>query len=374
MDIDKALELALERGETGVQAAAYVNGELVVDVSAGKVADRDGAAPVTNATVFPVFSVTKAVTTTAIHVQAERGLLDYDAPVAAYWPEYAVNGKEDITVRHVLTHRAGVPQMPADITPGQLGDWDWIVGRLAQVTPFAAPGTANAYMPYSFGWILGELVRRTDPNRRPFSEFVQQEICRPLGVEGFWLGLPEAVEPRVAELNARDEFPAPAKGTVRYEAVPPRVQFTPDTYNRPDVRRAVIPGAGGIADARSVARIFALLANRGELDGVRLLSEERVLACLEPSEGMGGFDATNGGPGNPTGAGGYALDVDPFTIPGGPGKRVLSQAGAGGSVGWADVDNGISIAICHNSMFIPVSEPPFGPLGVALYEAALAAR
>ncbi|QOV33138.1 beta-lactamase family protein [Streptomyces ferrugineus] len=376
MDVSEALDLALERGETGIHAAAYVGGELIVDVRAGTVADRAGAAAVDEATLFPIFSVTKAVTATAVHLQAERGLLDYDAPVAAYWPEYAANGKEAVTIRHVLTHRAGVPQMPLDITPDRLGDWDWIAGRLAEVKPWQAPGTANAYMPYSFGWILGEVVRRTDPVDRSFAEFVQQEICQPLGVENFWLGIPEGFEARVVELHSYDDLPMPEKGTLRYEAVPPLVPFTPATYNRPEVHQAVIPGAGGITDARSVARIFSLLANRGEVDGVRLLSEKRVLAWLEPSDDMGGYDATNGGPGNPTGVGGYALNVDPFMTPGGGGKRVLSQAGAGGSVGWADVDTGISIAICHNRMFVPfpTADPPFAPLGDALYEAAMAAR
>ncbi|MFK0288614.1 serine hydrolase domain-containing protein [Streptomyces sp. NPDC090499] len=374
MDVNEALELALERGETGISAAAYVGGELVVNVQAGKLADRAGAAAVDETTLFPVFSVTKAVTATAVHLQAERGLIDYDAPVATYWPEYAANGKETVTVRHVLTHRAGAPQMPSDITPDRLGDWDWVVERLAQVDPRFAPGTVNAYQPYSYGWILGEVVRRTDPAGRAFADFVQQEICQPLGVENFWLGLPESVEPRVAELHTRENIYQPDAGTLWSEAVPPSVFFTPTLYNRPEVHRAVIPGAGGIADAKSVARIFSLLANRGEVDGVRLLSEKRVLSLLDPSPGLGELDETYRTPGVPTGNAGYSINLIPFMAPGGEGKRALCQAGAGGSLGWADVDTGISIAICHNRMFYAPPEPPLAALGDALYEAALAAR
>ena len=374
MDIKEALDLALEQGETGIRAAAFVGGELVVDVWAGTVADRVDAAAVDETTVFPIFSVTKAVTATAVHLQAERGLLEVDEAVASYWPEYATKGKEAVTIRHVLTHRAGVPQMPVDITPEQLSDWDWIVGRLAEIEPWRPPGTANTYLSYTFGWILGEVVRRTDPTHRSFAQFVQDEICRPLGVESFWMGIPPAVEARVAELHGYENSPVAPEGTLLYEAVPPLVPFNPSIYNRPDVHQAVMPATGAIADARSVARIFSVLANRGEVDGIRLLSEDRVLACLEPSPDMGGYDETYGGPGQSIGMGGYALNVDRLITPGGKGNRVLCHAGAGGSVGWADVDTGVSIAICHNRMFFAPPNRPLAPLGDALYEAALAAR
>jgi CubicO group peptidase (beta-lactamase class C family) len=373
MDVDEALDLALKRGETGVKAAVFARGQLVTEVWAGTVADRLGAAAVDEATVFPIFSVTKAVTATAVHLQAERGLIEYDAPVATYWPEYATNGKEAVTVRHVLTHRAGVPQMPVDITPEQLGDWDWIVAGLAEIEPCDPPGTANTYLSYTFGWILGEVVRRTDPAGRPYARFVEEEICQPLGVQNFWIGIPPEVEPRVAELHRYEDWPVPEKGTLRYEAVPPLVPFSPAIYNRPDVHQAVIPAAGAIADARSVARIFSILANRGEVDGIRFLSEERVLACLEPSPGMGAYDETYARPGGPMGMGGYTLSLDRLIAPGGGGKRTLSHGGAGGSIGWADLDTGISIAITHNRMFVDPPEPPLAPLGDALYEAALAA-
>lgn len=372
MTVAEAMELALQRGEIGVQVAAYAGDELVVDAWAGRVGEGPGAGLVGSSTVFPIFSVTKAVTATAVHVQAERGLLEYDAPVATYWPEYGVKGKEAITVRQLLMHRAGVPQMPADITVDRLADWDWIVERLAAVEPCCVPGSQNTYLSYSFGWLLGEVVRRTDPLGRSFVRFVQEEICAPLGVESFWMGIPPEVEPRVAVLSRPEGKLMPELGSGEFEAAPPQVQFTPDIYNRAEVQRAVIPAAGGIADARSVARLFALLANRGELGGVRLLSEERVLACLEPRPDTYGYDRTQARPGAAIGVGGYYLHVDSMRLisPGPADRRVLCHPGSGGSIGWADVDARVSIAICHNRQFNEPPEPPLIPLGDALYDAA----
>ena len=142
-----------------------------------------------------------------------------------------------------------------------------------------------------------------------------------------------------------------------------RFCLIPTNYSDPVFHRAVIPGAGAIADARSVARLFSLLANRGELGGVRLLSEERVLECLEPRPDMNGFDETYQRPGNAVGVGGYYLHVDQQRIisPGPPDRRVLCHPGAGGSIGWADVDARVSIAICHNRMFVAPPEPPLAP-------------
>jgi CubicO group peptidase (beta-lactamase class C family) len=373
VSVETAVQLARERGEVGLQAAAYAGTELVVDVCSGTTAEGPDGAPVDHSTVFPVFSVSKAVTALAVHVQAERGLLDCEAPVATYWPEYAAKGKAAITVRHVLTHQAGVPQMPVDLTAERIGDWDWIVERLAEVEPLHTPGSHNAYLSYSFGWILGEVVQRTDPRHRSFSEFVQDEICEPLGVHAFWMGIPAEVEPRVAVLSRPEDIPPPRPGTLDYDAIPPGALFDPAHYNRREFQRAAIPAAGAISDARSVARIFALLANQGELDGVRLLSAERVLSFLEPRPEVPGIEETYA---RVIGMGGFHLSVDPLRIisPGPPDRRVLCHPGAGQSIGWADVGEGVALAICKNCMFFDPPEPPLMALGDAMYDAALASR
>lgn len=370
-----ALQTALDRGEVGIQAAAYKGDTLVVNEWAGTVSDDAGAAAVGESTVFPIFSVTKALTATAIHLQAERGLIDYEAPVASYWPEYAVNGKESITIRHVLTHRAGVPQMPSDITPDKLADWDWIVERLAEVTPCRPPGKENTYLSYTFGWILGEVVRRTDPQRRSFQSFVADEVCAPLGIEALWLGMPDSAQARVATVSRPEGKKEPVD--LEAAAAPMAIQFVASVFNRPDVRAASIPAAGAIADARSVARLFSLLANRGMANGVRLLSEERVKSFLEPREDTFGWDAVLDSPGGEIGVGGYYLSFATpagkgFMSPGGLQRPVLCQAGSGGSVGWADPETGISLAVCHNRLFYNPPEPPIWDLGEALYTTAQA--
>ena len=129
-------------------------------------------------------------------MQAERGLVEYDAPVARYWPEYGAHGKEPITVRQVLTApgRAYRSSRPTSRRSSST-DWDWMVGRLAEAEPLYAPGTTNAYHPVAFGFLLGEIVRRTDPEHRPFARFVQEELCEPLSIDSFWFGVPPRSSP-----------------------------------------------------------------------------------------------------------------------------------------------------------------------------------
>src|SRR5690606_24049628 len=179
--VQAAIEKAIaERGEIGVQVAAYLKGELVIDCWAG-IADPATGRKVDADTLFNVFSVTKAVASTTVHIQAERGLIDYDTPIAAYWPEFAQNGKADITVRAALNHHTGTPQMPEGTSPETICDWDFIVDGIAHLSPIL-PKDKPAYQSMSFGWILGEIVRRTDPKKREYRQFIQDELCKPLGL------------------------------------------------------------------------------------------------------------------------------------------------------------------------------------------------
>lgn len=178
-----------EGGEVGLQVAVYSGENLVVDISAG-IADSVAGTPVRADTLFPTFSVIKAVTAVALHIQAARGLVDYDAPIARYWPEFAANGKEGMTVRHVLHHRSGLWHMPADVTQERMADYCWMCDSLSRMAPMFAPGTRNGYQSYTFGWLIAEVVRRTDPKRRDFPDFVRQEILDPLGIHDLWIGVP----------------------------------------------------------------------------------------------------------------------------------------------------------------------------------------
>jgi CubicO group peptidase (beta-lactamase class C family) len=373
--IQDALDHALDEGEIGVQVAAYLGPRLIVDAWTG-LADRDTGRPVDGDSLFPVFSVTKAVTATALHLQADRGLVDYDAPVATYWPEFAANGKGAITVRHVLTHRTGAPQMPEGVTPELANDWDWMVEHLAAITPACPAGERSTYASTSFGWLAGEVVRRTDPKQRSFRQFVIDEISGPLRIPDLWLGIDPGVEPRVATLVAEYKFigePTP----LGRAAAPAGMGGV--TFNRPDVHQATLPGGGGIFSARSEARFWAMIAGLGQLDGVRILKENTVRSLLTlrdnsdeldevlqfvPRIGIGGLRV--GGPSPPS---------EPVV---GESRSVLCHPGAGGSIGWADTETGLAVAICHNRMFSTADKDPaknpFAQLGDAIREIAAELR
>jgi CubicO group peptidase (beta-lactamase class C family) len=370
--VDKALQYALQLGEQGVQIAAYVGDEVVVDTWTG-MADVSTGRLVDAETMFTVFSVSKAITVTALHILAERGLIDYDALISDYWPEFGCNGKEATTVRHALTHRAGIPQMPVGVTPQLMCDWDWMVEHIAQLTPLYAPGTTSAYHSLVFGWLVGEIVHRADPAGRDFGTIVREEICVPLGIEDLWLGVPDSALPRVAFLTSDMEdvvdLASPSARTI-----PPAVAPMARVHNRPEVIQGCIPGAGVVMSARAGARFFAMLANGGELDGVRLLSEQRVSALTEPRENSGELDRNLGAGGTIApriSVGGYWLS-DPTA---GNGPNMLCHGGSGGSIGWADLDWRLGATICHNRMFDTVGPDgmlphPFAPLGDALREIA----
>lgn len=332
--------------EIGVQAAAYLDGELVIDVAAG-IADPASGRPVDHHTLFHVFSVTKAVLVTALHLQIERGRIDLDDPVIRHWPEYGANGKAGTTVRQLLQHRSGVPQMPADVTPERLGDWEWMVARLAEMAPLAAPGTRMLYQSMTHGWLIGEVIRRSDPGFRTIGRFVREEIAEPLGIDDLWIGLPDEHAPRLARLSdARPERP-PAELYAR--SVPPQVDLVPAVFERPQVLAAELAGVGGIFTARSCARFWAMLAQGGELDGARLLSADRVA----------GFNRPCGSAEDPDIAafGGQIPSIDGFWL-GGPAPsvaavkhpRAICHPGAGNSTGWADPETRLGAAICHNRM------------------------
>ena len=219
--VQEAVDTAIsKRGEIGLQVVAYVDGKQVVDVWGG-LADITTGRQVDADTLFPVFSVTKAVTAVALHVQAERGLVDYAMPIAHYWPEFGAHGKDKATVYDALTHRLGVPIMPLGVTPELMCDWDWMVQRIADMHPLFEPGTKAAYMSYTFGWVIGEVVRRTDPRSRQFGTFIQDEICQPLDLDSLWVGIPDAVETRVATLTQYAADPSRRAWDGPWSAQPP---------------------------------------------------------------------------------------------------------------------------------------------------------
>lgn len=368
--VRRAMDRAIEAGnEIGLQVVAYLGGREVVDQFAG-LADPASGAPVRADTLFNVFSVTKAITVTALHLQVERGRLAYEDPVVRYWPEYGARGKQATTVRDVITHRAGVPQMPDGTTPEEMCDWDLMVRRIADLEPVAPPGTRALYQSLTFGWLVGELVRRTDPRGRGIGAFVREDLGEPLGAPDLWIGVPPEAEARVARLTNASAGAAAFSGLTA-ASMPPQLSLTPEVFERPDVRRAEVAAVGGVFSAQSCARLWAMLANGGELDGVRLLSSDRVASFSQPRANIDEPDPVMFGRALPISGAGFWLGgaEPPVCAAASPGA--ICHPGAGNSIAWADPDTGLAVAICHNRMFQPTSraEDPLLPIADAIREA-----
>jgi len=330
--------------ETGLQVAAYVRGELVVDAWAG-LADEATGRRVDGDTLFTSWSTTKGWAATCLHILADRGRVEYDAPVARYWPEFARRGKESITVRHVLTHTTGLPHMPAGVTPEMMCDWDAMCAAIANHAPLWAPGTQTGYQAWTFGWLVGEIVRRVDG--RSIASFAREELCQPLGIRDFYLGIPDEVEARVAPLAHEPPAPgAPQPSEMSLLAMPLHVTSAA-VVNRPDIRRACIPGGGGIMSARAIARHYAMLAGHGQLDGVRILSPERIdiVRALQT-------DAEDLVLGRRVRKGlGYFLGGDPErggAIRMGRSGGEFGHPGLGGSLGYADPERQLAFGLTKN--------------------------
>ncbi|MEI8341921.1 MAG: serine hydrolase domain-containing protein [Verrucomicrobiota bacterium] len=328
--------LVSEGKERGLQVAAYVDGVLVVNAWAG-VADFHTGLPVDESTLFPVFSTTKGMVATVIHLLAERGLLSYDTPVSKIWPKFGVNGKEQITVRQVLNHSSGIPQMPAGIGFEELCDWDLMCAKIAGQAPIWPPGTRMEYHAMTYGWILGEVARRTDG--RTFARLLEDEICRPLGIQTMFAGIPDAVESRVAVLEEY-ELGTPPPDDGKPQSVPASLGPLHAWMNRPDVRRACVPASNGIMNALAIARHYAALLPGG-VDGVELLPPARVRLATEmqkPDHPQGDDYPKNWGLGYAIGGNDSLYgDVSAF-----------GHAGYGGSNGFADPQSGLAVGITKN--------------------------
>lgn len=202
-DIQQSLQTLLEQkvedgSERSVQLAIYYRGELIVDAYAG-IADQERGTPVDGDTLFPVFSTTKGVAATIIHLIAERGQLDYDMKICEIWPEFSVNGKAESTIGHALYHTTGIPHMPEGIGFADVCDWDKMCEEIARLTPQWPPGEHLEYHAITYGWILGEIARRVDG--RAFSQILKEDICDLLGIKDMYVGISDEVEDRVAVLE-----------------------------------------------------------------------------------------------------------------------------------------------------------------------------
>jgi CubicO group peptidase (beta-lactamase class C family) len=344
--VQQAIDQLVESGtERGVQVAVYRDGEQVVDAVAG-VADPASGRPVDAGTVFYNFSIVKGATATLAHILAERGLFGYDTPVAELWPEFAAHGKQAVTVRQVLDHTAGVPGIPLDTTVEDLCDWDKMCAAIADAELWWEPGTKVGYHAYTFGYIVGEVVRRA--TGKPISQVLREEVAGPLSVDKeLWFGMPASEhhrlapledEPGAAEMAAQMMASMPPDLPM-FRSAPPELFPTASFGNRADVLAADIP-AGGKTSARAIARMYAALL--GEVDGVRLLPPERLAEATAISSN--GVDEVFGMP--TTWGLGYGI--------GGPGgdaqtsPTVFGLGGVGGSFACGDTASGVAWAVTKN--------------------------
>jgi CubicO group peptidase (beta-lactamase class C family) len=262
--VAEALAASLDSEDVGASAAVYVDGEPVVDIWGGYV-DAVGGAAWERDTITGVWSTTKTMTALCALILADRGELDLDAPVARYWPEFAAAGKQDVRVRHLLGHTAGLPTWDEPITVSDLYDWQAVTALLAAQAPQWEPGTQAGYHSVTFGFLVGEVVRRV--TGRSLGAFFAEEVAGPLGAD-FHIGLPAEHDHRVAPLIADAQGDKPEGFLVGVSDA-----------NTSAWRRAGMPAIGGYGNARSVGAVQSVLACGGVVGGVRLLSEagcERV--------------------------------------------------------------------------------------------------
>ncbi|GAB3141938.1 serine hydrolase domain-containing protein [Micromonospora sonneratiae] len=345
--VQKLLDQLVETDqETGVQVAAYLRGEPVVDAHAG-LADPATGRTVDHQTLFNAWSTGKGSTSTVVHVLVERGLLHYETPVAEYWPQFGAHGKDRITIAHVLTHTAGVPQAPEGITVGDLGDWDGMCARIADLPVLWEPGTATGYHALTYGYILGEVVRRV--TGRPIAQVLCEHVAGPLGIaDDLFLGVPAEQHDRVARLEDGNWVATMARrpaDSLFFTAAPHSIQPSAELGNRSDYLTVDLPCAGTMT-AHAAARMYAALAC--DVDGVRLISPRRtdLLSTIATAE----VDRVLGVP-VPKGLG-YFLGL-PET---GGRASAFGCKGSGGSIAFADPGNDFAFAFMHNRMAAPPAD------------------
>lgn len=378
--VARTLEQQLQRAPLagGAAVAVYHRGQRVVDIRGG---NRDAAGnPWTPRTMSVSFSTTKGVISTLLHRLVDQAAIDYDDPVAKFWPEFGQQGKSGITIRQLLCHQAGLYDIRHLVdSAARMLDWDYMTSQLAAAAPAHRPGAMSAYHGLTYGWLVGEVIQRVAG--RSVTELVRSEIAEPLGLDGFYIGVPDDQIKRVAHLILPSERLArirklekPMKQLQRalsfvrlpLDAGRMAAALAPKDIEHFDwssaaTLRACIPAANGAFTARALAKMYAALANGGELDGVRLLSAETLQRATEiqtrkidrvvpfPMHWRLGYHRAATTRGNPA--------------------RGFGHYGFGGSGAWADPENQLAVALVLNSGL----GTPFGDIrtaqigGAALY-------
>ena len=365
-----------EGREVGAGFCVHVDGHKVVDIVGGSFDSGDPARAYGLDTLQVVFSSTKGATAACANLLAQRDDLDMDAPVTTYWPEFAQAGKEELPVRYLLSHQAGLPAVDARLTPEEIWAWDPIAEALATQQPFWEPGTAHGYHAVSYGYLVGEVVRRI--SGRSLGTFFADEIGRPLGIE-FYIGLPAELEPRVSPIVAQ---PIGAGRAAAGGAAPSDYGKTlqaralnlggairdPLWMNKPEWHAAEMPAGNGITNAAGLSRLYAGLIGTVE-DGPAdpILTPDQVERARTPL--TSGRDLVFASVGMPMeqkiGLGFWRCS--PVTRFGGTGS--FGHAGAGGSYGFADPEHRLAVGYAMNKMATELVDPRPHDLLQAVYAA-----
>jgi CubicO group peptidase (beta-lactamase class C family) len=363
---EQFIENFRSRGELGASACITVGGETRLDLWGGLADGKTGRAWDRD-TVSIIYSCTKGATALCAHVLANRGQLDIDAPVADVWPEFAQKGKERVTTRMMLDHSSAVPALREKVKPDGPYDWAYMTERLAAEEPFWEPGTRNGYHGFTFGWTVGEMVRRV--SGKSLGTFFQDEIARPLGLD-FWIGLPEAIEPRVAPIvpyiYGATESKTPFMTSLAKEptSIASLFFFNNGRWrvggaNTREGHAAEIGAANGITNARGLAGMYAPLANGGALSGVALVDAATLARMGEvsmathddatlriPTRFALGFMKSMDNRKRSLAAKLWGEDCDSVIL----GAPAFGHVGAGGSLGFADPACGLSFGYTMNKM------------------------
>lgn len=341
----EAFEANFANGEElGASFCATVNGETVVDLWGG-FADEAKTRPWERDTLVNVYSVTKTMAALTALLLADRGVLDIAAPVAKYWPEFAANGKARITVAQLLSHSAGLSGWRPACSGEDFYDWDKVTSMLAAQAPLWEPGTASGYHIYTFGFLVGEVVRRI--TGKSLGTVFREEIAQPLGAD-FWIGLPASEDHRVADLVGFEV----TRNTAKLQLTDiQRVTFIDTQTDVPSTRTrawrgAEIPAVNGHGNARAIAEIHALLANGGVAKGKRIMSEAECRRAMAqqiegPDLAMRGMQVRFGL--------GFGLP-SPILSLSLPNPNSLFWSGGGGSFALIDMDARTSFAYAMNKM------------------------
>ena len=341
----EAFAVNFERhGELGAGLSVMLEGAPMVDLWAGWM-DLARTRPWERDTLVDVFSVGKPVAVLCLLQVVERGQMDLDAPVARYWPEFGAAGKDAVTVRALLGHRAGLPAIRRELPERAMYDWDLMTVALAAEEPWWEPGTAHGYHTNTYGFLVGELVRRVSGER--VGQFFRRAIAQPLAVD-FHIGLAASEDARVAEFVFPDGVPDSLSAPDAVPLMVRRAYFNPPgvsgtgTVNTREWRGAEMPSTNGHATARAVARIYAALAGGGTLDGTRVLAPETIAeAVREVSYGPDRVLT------RPSRFGlGFQLTMPERPI--GPNPGAFGHFGAGGSLGFADPAASLAFAYTPN--------------------------